>query len=333
MDMMQGIVEKICASSEGIPQPMAVSLLAIGTYQVAKHLGSFVKGAWQHLIRPRMNLKSRYGITGVHPWVLITGGASGIGRGYAMELAKEGFSVYIIDKNQKDCQSTQYDIRRMGVDCEFMVYDFAALGSVEEAETFTSNLKKGMHGKDLAILINNVAEFQHQEFAEVSCETILRATNVNCHAQAIVSNAFLKQLLKRSTKSAIISVGTNAAEPHNPRYKFALYGATKSYNHILSSGLEEWYGDKIDVMTVVPRQTRTKMNPADYMFTATTEEHAKAVVDKIGWDSRTYGTLTHHLEYNARFVYIPFFDRFVQWCNKNRSEKMIKIYENADKLI
>ena len=44
MDMMQGIVEKICTSSEGIPQPMAVSLLAIGTYQVAKHLGSFVKG-------------------------------------------------------------------------------------------------------------------------------------------------------------------------------------------------------------------------------------------------------------------------------------------------
>ena len=64
-----------------------------------------------------------------------------------------------------------------------------------------------------------------------------------------------------------LSVGTCAAEPQNPRYKFALYGATKSYNHILSSGLEECYGDKIDVMTVIPRQTKTKMNPADYLFT------------------------------------------------------------------
>ena len=62
-------------------------------------------------------------------------------------------------------------------------------------------------------------------------------------------------------------MGTCAAEPQNPRYKFALYGATKSYNHILSSGLEECYGDKIDVMTVIPRQTKTKMNPADYLFT------------------------------------------------------------------
>ena len=70
-----------------------------------------------------------------------------------------------------------------------------------------------------------------------------------------------------STFSYLLSVGTCAAEPQNPRYKFALYGATKSYNHILSSGLEECYGDKIDVMTVIPRQTKTKMNPADYLFT------------------------------------------------------------------
>ena len=65
-----------------------------------------------------------------------------------------------------------------------------------------------------------------------------------------------------------------------PRYKFALYGATKSYNHILSSGIEECYGDKIDVMTVIPRQTKTKMNPADYMFTVSPETHAKAVIDQ-----------------------------------------------------
>ena len=66
----------------------------------------------------------------------------------------------------------------------------------------------------------------------------------------------------------------------NFRYKFALYTATKSYNHILSSSIEEWYGDKIDVMTVVPRQVETNMNPVGYMFTVSPETHAKAVVDQ-----------------------------------------------------
>jgi len=281
------------------------------------------------VLRPRKPLKSRYGVSGVEPWVLVTGGASGIGKGYALELAKEGFGIYIIDKNKSDCQSTQKEIQRLGVSCEYMVYDFGILGNVQEAQTFMGNLRSGMQGKDLAMLINNVAEFQHDEFANVSLDTIFRASNVNCHAQAVITNAFLKQLMSRPARSAVISVGTNAAEPENPRYKFALYGATKSYNHILSSGLEECYGDKIDVMTVIPRQTKTKMNPADYMFTATPEEHARAVADKIGWDKRTYGTMVHHIEYNMRFVYVPFgiFDKYVQWCNRKRSEKMIKIYE------
>ena len=144
-----------------------------------------------------------------------------------------------------------------------------------------------------------------------------------------MSNYFIKKLIARPVKSALVSVGTNAAEPQNPRYKFALYGATKSYNHILSSGLEEWYGDKLDVMTVIPRQTKTKMNPADYMFTVTPEAHAKAIIDQLGWESKTYGPLIHDLEYNLRFVYtFGIFDAFVQYCNKNRSEKMINIYEN-----
>jgi len=339
MENIPSIVSQVCSglTQAGglIPQPVECALLAVGAFKAAEHVWSFIGGTWQHLLRPRRQLKSRYGRPGMEPWVLITGGASGIGKGYALELAAEGFSIYIVDKNKGDCISAQREIKQLGVACDFMVYDFGVLGNAQEAEKFSADLKSGLQGKDLAVVINNVAEFQHEEFAKVSYDTLFRATNVNCHAQGVVCNTFLTQLMARPTRSAIISVGTNAAEPQNPRYKFALYGATKSYNHILSSGLEECYGDKIDIMTVIPRQTKTKMNPADYMFTATTQEHAKAVVDKIGWDSRTYGTLTHHLEYNMRFVYVPFgiFDKFVQWCNKSRSEKMIKMYESANKMM
>ena len=262
----------------------------------------------------------------------LSGGASGIGKGYATELAKEGFSIFIIDKDEGESLKTKMEIEDMGVNCSFLIYDFGILGSNDEAENFRSTVDSCMRGKDVAILINNVAEFQHEEFAKVSAATIFRASNVNCHAQAILTNHFLPKLLARSTRSALISVGTNAAEPQNPRYKFALYGATKSYNHILSSGIEECYGDKLDVMTVIPRQTKTKMNPANYMFTVTPEVHAKAIIDQLGWESQTYGPLIHDLEYNLRFVYtFGLFDAFVQWCNKSRSDKMIGIYEKEKK--
>ena len=206
-----------------------------------------------------------------------------------MELAKDGFNIFFIDNHEDDSIATKKELQRLGVQCDFIIYDFGVLGCSDEANNLKTSLDAALRGKDVAILINNVAEFQHEEFANVSADTIFRATNVNCHAQAVLTSYFLKKLMARPTKSALINVGTNAAEPHNPRYKFALYGATKSYNHILSSGLEEYYGDKIDVMTVIPRQTKTKMNPADYMFTATPEQHAKAVVDQFVWEIKTYG--------------------------------------------
>ena len=265
-------------------------------------------------------------------WSILLGAASGIGKGYALELAKDGFNIFFIDKHEEDSIATKKELQQLGVQCDYIIYDFGVLGCSSEADNLKASLDSALRGKDVAILINNVAEFQHEEFANVSTDTIFRATNVNCHAQAILSNYFIKNLIGRSARSALVSVGTNAAEPQNPRYKFALYGATKSYNHILSSGLEEWYGDKLDIMTVIPRQTKTKMNPADYMFTATPEQHAKAIIDQLGWESKTYGPMMHDLEYAARFVYsFGLFDTFVQYCNKNRSEKMIGIYESNKK--
>ena len=45
-----------------------------------------------------------------------------------MELAREGFSIYIVDKNKDDCVSTAREIERLGgVSCDFMVYDFGRL--------------------------------------------------------------------------------------------------------------------------------------------------------------------------------------------------------------
>ena len=53
------------------------------------------------------------------------------------------------------------------------------------------------------------------------------------HYISIVSLSF------KGVRSAIINVGTNAAEIQNPRYQFAVYGASKSYLHVLSSGMQE----------------------------------------------------------------------------------------------
>merc|ERR1719471_1926658 len=189
-------------------------------------------------------------------------------------------------------------------------------------------MKSKLARKDVAILVNNVAEFQHKKLVDADWAYIQRASNVNAHSYALMAKHFLPGMLVREQqglRSAVINVGTCAAEPQNPRYQFGIYGASKAYGHILSSSLYELYGSKIDVMTVIPRQTETKMNPAGFLYTVSPAVHAKAIFDQIGYETETYGPMIHCPEYNLRFKYTMFgmFDTYVQWRNSTRNMKLV----------
>ena len=137
------------------------------------------------------------------------------------------------------------------------MYDFAEISSDEGWKKLESQLKAKLDGKDVAVLVNNVAEFQHELLVSSSWSYVLRASAVNSLSYAAMSRHFVPGMLARfnssGKRSAVINVGTCAAEPQNPRYQFSIYGATKAYTHILSSSLHEMYNDKLDVMTVIPR--------------------------------------------------------------------------------
>jgi len=307
---------------------------ALGAWKLLQLTGDVTFGFWKHFMRPRRNLRRRYGATDkrIVPWAVVTGGADGIGKAYCQQLAGAGFNLIVVDKDNKLLARLKASLN---VEVETICYDFAYLGTEEHFKQLEQELESKCSGKDIAILINNVAEFQEKKLVDSSWSYILRASNVNAHSYAAMARFLVPGLLKRTDKglrSAIINVGTCAAEPQNPRYQFSIYGATKAYGHILSSSLNEMYSDKIDVMTVIPRQTETKMNPAGFMFTAQPEDHAKAVFDQLGYETQTYGVLMHELEYNFRFKYGFFglFDKYVQWCNASRNANLVKIYGKRD---
>ena len=52
-----------------------------------------------------------------------------------MELAKEGFSIFIIDKEEAESVRIKKEIEAKGVNCSFLTYDFGVLGSASEAES------------------------------------------------------------------------------------------------------------------------------------------------------------------------------------------------------
>lgn len=322
----------LSTSSQKGSSTLMLACAAVGAVQMLGFGLDVLKGLRKHILRPRLNLKSRYGDGVSQPWAVVTGGADGIGKAYAAELAGAGFNLIVIDKDSVKLPAAKAELEGKGAQVVTIVFDFAALGTMEGFTKLESLLSGAVSGKDIAVLVNNVAEFQHKLLKDAQWPYILRASNVNAHSYAAMAKLLLPGFLERGDKwgarSAVINVGTCAAEPWNPRFQFAIYGATKAYTHILSSSLREVHSKHIDVLTAVPRQTETAMNPAGYMFTVQPAEHAKAVVDQLGYEAETYGPLIHCLEYNMRFKYQLFglFDRYVQWCNFSKNVGLIDKY-------
>ena len=78
---------------------LILALAAYGTYKLALQPAlSFLATAYRYMIRPRRNLKTRYG---EKTWAVITGSTSGIGTGFALQLAEEGFNLILVSQSIK----------------------------------------------------------------------------------------------------------------------------------------------------------------------------------------------------------------------------------------
>ena len=90
-----------------------------------------------------------------------------------------------------------------------ILYDYALLGGAKEIESYMSTLQDATKDIDVAILINNVGFGYIENF---SSDTALQANEfVNTHINSYLftSKVFLKRLIARQPKGAIINVSSN----------------------------------------------------------------------------------------------------------------------------
>jgi len=150
--------------------------------------------------------------------VLITGGASGIGKLMASLALQKGAKVILWDINTTSIQATLSEFQAMGTIFGYTV-DITDL----EAVKATAVLVKNNHGT-VDILINNAGIVVGKYFHEHTHEEINRTMAINANAPMHLTLEFLEGMLAQNS-GHVCTIASSAGLISNP--KMSVYAASK----------------------------------------------------------------------------------------------------------
>lgn len=150
--------------------------------------------------------------------VLITGGASGIGRIMSRLALERGARVVIWDIDQSKLDSTVAEFSVLGNICGYPV-DIADPVMVREVAARV----KGEAG-EVDILINNAGIVVGKYFHEHIPGDIARTMDINASAPMIITLEFLNDMMRKNS-GHICTIASSAGIVSNP--KMAVYAASK----------------------------------------------------------------------------------------------------------
>lgn len=151
---------------------------------------------------------------------VVTGGASGIGRGCAVRLAGDGYRVVVVDINASGGQETVAKIREQGGEALFLDHDIGEPDAFPQIVAAVTN-----HFDSLHVLVNNAGLDYHEPLAEMSVAAWDRCLAVDLRSVAFSAQA-AAPLMERSGGGVIINIASVMAWYTFPDY--SAYTASKA---------------------------------------------------------------------------------------------------------
>ena len=191
---------------------------------------------------------------------IITGAARGLGRAYALRLAKEGAKVVVADI--LDGTETVGAVKAQGGEALYLKVDVTSEESTQEMA-----LKTVERFGSIDILVNNAALFADlvkKPFWEIPAAEWDKVMAVNLKGPFLCAKAVYPQM-KKQGKGKIINVASGTFYKGLPH--FLHYVVSKGGNVAITRSMAREVGDAgINVNTIAPGYTETeflKENPQD----------------------------------------------------------------------
>ncbi|KAK5467129.1 hypothetical protein LTS15_000099 [Exophiala xenobiotica] len=256
----------------------STALITVGAITIASIAFTTLRVLLSTFVLPGKSLSS-YGRKG--SWAVVTGSSDGIGREYALQLAKKGFNLILVSRTASKLESLASEIRKASpnTEVEILAMDFS-----QNRDSDYTSLASLVQRKQVSILINNVGQ-SHSipvTFAETSLSEMSNIININCLGTLRVTQTVLPSMVPHK-KGLILTMGSFGGLTPTPL--LATYSGSKAFLQQWSTALASELSSKgIDVFFVhsyLVTSAMSKIRRANWQV-PTEKAFVKSVLAKIG---------------------------------------------------
>ena len=237
-------------------------MLTIPNSKYIQLLGTF----YRYQLRPSVK------ITKFGKYAIITGATDGIGKAYALALAKRGMSLVLISRTESKLQAVAEEIDTKygskGIEkTKYIVCDYSNFD-----EKTRTRVSKELEGLDIGVLINNVGQSYRypRYFHELPHDEVGALIEMNINSTVWMTNMVIAGMAERK-RGTIINLSSGSADFTMPL--LAEYGAAKMFVERFSLSLDAEYKSRgVRVQCQVPFYVATKLAKLRKSLTVPTAE-------------------------------------------------------------
>lgn len=203
-----------------------ISFTVIGFLTISARLIQFVRLLLSLFVLPGEPLRT-FGQAS-KTWALVTGASDGIGKEFALQLSRAGYSTLLVSRTASKLDALAAEIKsKYNTPTKTLAMDFAANNDDDYAK-----LKALVDGLDIAILINNVGA-SHSipvPFTQTEPSEVNSIITINCMATLRVTQLAAAGMVQRK-RGLIITMGSFGGLFPTPL--LATYSGSKAF-------LQQW---------------------------------------------------------------------------------------------
>lgn len=183
------------------------------------------------------------------PWALVAGGSEGVGRSFALHLARAGIDSVLVARRPGPLEETAAEVARLGARARTLPLDLTRADALARIREVTDEI-------DLGLLVYNAgANSYGAEFVESDPDGVQGVLDLNVTTQLALTRHVGKRLKDRG-RGGLLLVGSLAGflgQEH-----ISAYAAAKAFGRVFAEGLWlELSPHGVDVLELVLGVTRT----------------------------------------------------------------------------